>query len=89
MDEAMAASTRQIGQTIRVARNALGTTQRQLALAAGTGLRFIIDLERGKETCELGKTLDVLAALGVRVTLEGPDEASAVPDEASAVPDGS
>ena len=72
----MALSARQVGQTVKAARNALGATQRQLALAAGTGLRFIIDLERGKSTCELGKSLDVLAAVGVRVTLEVPDEAT-------------
>ena len=72
----MVASPRQIGSTVKVARNALGATQRQLALAAGTGLRFVIDLERGKATCEIGKTLDVLNALGVRVILEAPVDAA-------------
>ena len=72
----MSVSPREIGQTIKAVRTTLGATQRQLALAAGTGLRFVIDLEHGKPTCEIGKALDVLRALGVQVTLEPPDEAS-------------
>lgn len=72
----MSVSPREIGQTIRTVRTTLGATQRQLALAAGTGLRFVIDLEHGKSTCEIGKALDVLRALGVQVTLVPPDEAS-------------
>lgn len=72
----MSVSPRDIGETVKSVRNKLGATQRQLALAAGTGLRFVIDLEHGKPTCEIGKALDVLRALGVQVTLEPPDEAS-------------
>ncbi len=72
----MSVSPRNIGETVKSVRNKLGATQRQLALAAGTGLRFVIDLEHGKPTCEIGKALDVLRALGVQVTLEPPDEAS-------------
>lgn len=47
-------------------------TQRELALTSGTGLRFIIDLEKGKETCQIGKALTVLQTLGVKVTLTPP-----------------
>ena len=72
----MSATPRQVGQTIKDVRQALGATQRQLALAAGTGLRFVIDLEKGKATCEIGKALDVLNALGIRLTLEAPPDAS-------------
>lgn len=72
----MSVSPREIGETVKAVRVALGATQRQLALAAGTGLRFVIDLEHGKATCEVGKTLDVLRALGVQVTLEPPNDAS-------------
>ena len=72
----MSVSPRKIGETVKAVRNKLGATQRQLALAAGTGLRFVIDLEHGKPTCEIGKALDVLRALGVQVTLVPPDEAS-------------
>ena len=36
------------------------------------GQRFVIDLERGKETCELGKSLRILQTLGITVTLTPP-----------------
>ena len=38
-------------------------------MTSGTGLRFVIDLERGKPTCQIGKILQVLQALGLRVGL--------------------
>ena len=60
-------SSAQIGQTVREKRKALQLTQPELALAAGVGVRFIVDLEAGKPTVQLQKTLDVLAALGCDV----------------------
>jgi y4mF family transcriptional regulator len=57
---------------VRDTRKRLGVTQKDLALTAGTGLRFVIDLERGKETCELGKSLRILQTLGITVTLTPP-----------------
>ena len=65
----MPTSAAQIGNFIRETRKSLGATQRQLALTAGTGLRFVIDLEKGKPGCHLGKVLAVLNALGVEVQL--------------------
>ena len=62
----------QIGSIIRDTRKRLGVTQKDLALTAGTGLRFVIDLEKGKETCELGKSLRVLQTLGITLTLTPP-----------------
>jgi len=52
-------------------------TQADLALTSGTGLRFIIDLEKGKPTCQLGKVLTVLQTLGIDISLVPPaiDEA--------------
>ena len=50
----------------------LKVTQKDLALTAGTGLRFIIELERGKETCPIGKELTVLQTLGIRLQLTPP-----------------
>ena len=64
----------QIGEAARDARKKLGVTQRELALTAGTGLRFIIDLEKGKTTCQIGKTLTVLNTLGIRITLVPPSK---------------
>ena len=65
-------TVQQIGRTIRETRKKLGVTQKDLALTSGTGLRFVIDLERGKETCEIGKALSVLQTLGIRLTLTPP-----------------
>lgn len=59
-----------IGKWIRDTRKGLGVTQRDLALTSGTGLRFIIDLERGKPTCQLGKVLDVLRTLGLGLEIK-------------------
>lgn len=65
-------TSQQIGRTIRDTRKKLGVTQKDLALTSGTGLRFIIDLEKGKETCEIGKALRVLQTLGIKLTLTLP-----------------
>ncbi|HUV68310.1 MAG TPA: helix-turn-helix domain-containing protein [Terracidiphilus sp.] len=65
-------TTQQIGRMIRDTRKKLGVTQKDLALTSGTGLRFVIDLERGKETCEIGKALTVLQTLGIRLALTPP-----------------
>lgn len=62
----------EIGALIRDTRKRLGVTQKDLALTAGTGLRFVIDLEKGKETCELGKSLRILQTLGITLTLTPP-----------------
>ena len=61
-----------IGKLIRETRKRLGVTQKQLALTAGTGLRFVIDLEKGKPTCEIGKALRILETLGIKLTLMAP-----------------
>jgi len=61
-----------IGVLVRDTRKRLGATQKDLALTAGTGLRFVIDLEKGKETCELGKSLRILQTLGITLTLTPP-----------------
>ena len=66
-------NTEQLGKLIRAKRTLLKVTQKELALAAGTGLRFIIELERGKETCRVGKVFDVLQALGLSLQTSGMD----------------
>ena len=68
----MKVTPRQIGTLIRTTRKNLGVTQKDLALTSGTGLRFIIDLEKGKETCEIGKAMTVLHTLGIKVGLTPP-----------------
>ena len=61
-----------IGKRIRELRRAQGITQAQLAGLANTGIRFIGDLENGKETCHIGKILRVLSTLGVGMYIYSP-----------------
>ncbi|HZL35162.1 MAG TPA: helix-turn-helix transcriptional regulator [Tepidisphaeraceae bacterium] len=56
-----------LGIAIRARRKQLKLTQSHLAMTCGTGLRFIVDLEKGKPTCHVGKTLTVLQSLGLAV----------------------
>lgn len=63
-------TTEQLGQHIKSARKALKLTQPELALVAGVGVRFIVDLESGKPTVQLQKALDVLAALGTDLSIQ-------------------
>ncbi len=66
-------TSKQLGSIIRKTRKGMNVTQKDLALTCGTGLRFIIDLEKGKPTCQIGKILQVLQALGLDVKIEKPD----------------
>lgn len=61
-----------LGALIKETRKGLGLTQEALAMTAGTGLRFLIDLEKGKPTCHLGKALTVLNTLGIEMILTPP-----------------
>jgi HTH-type transcriptional regulator / antitoxin HipB len=65
-----------IGRLIRETRRNLGVTQKALALTSGTGLRFIIELEKGKETAEIGKVLTILQTLGIQLALTPPSAIS-------------
>lgn len=60
-----------LGQAALNARKQLGLTQPQLALAAGVGVRFIVELEAGKPTLRLETILKVLHTLGGSLTVEG------------------
>ena len=72
LEAALRYTTAQIGELIRDIRKRLGVTQKDLALTSGTGMRFVIDLEKGKETCEIGKALTILHTLGIKVILTPP-----------------
>jgi len=64
-------SSQQLGDALRAARKQLGLTQSQLALAAGVGVRFIVELEAGKPTLRLDNVLRVIDALGGEISLDG------------------
>lgn len=69
-------SSEQLGHALRTARKQIGLTQPQLALAAGVGVRFIVDLEAGKPTLQLKNVLRVIEALGGVIELSGLPSAS-------------
>lgn len=62
-------SPQTLGAALRAARKQLRLTQSDLALAAGVGVRFVVDLEAGKPTVRLEQVLRVIDALGGRVSL--------------------
>ncbi|MBN2497107.1 MAG: helix-turn-helix transcriptional regulator [Deltaproteobacteria bacterium] len=57
----------ELGRLIRSRRKEARARQAKLAGLAGVGVRFLSELERGKPTAELGKTLKVLERLGLEV----------------------
>lgn len=70
-----------LGAALRAARKRMGLTQPDLALAAGVGVRFIVDLEGGKPTVRLEQVLRVIDALGGSLTLTGLDAEPAQAEE--------
>jgi len=62
-------NTEQLGVAVRRQRKHLGVTQKELAMVCGTGLRFIVDVEKGKPTCQIGKIFQVLQALGLNLDM--------------------
>jgi y4mF family transcriptional regulator len=62
-----------LGDAVRRARRSRGLRQEDVALSAGTGARFVGELERGKPTVQLDPTLRVLRTLGVNLLLEDGD----------------
>lgn len=58
-----------LGKYIRAVRKQQGLTQADIAGLAAIGNRFVVDLEKGKPTIQLQKTLDVLALLGLELVI--------------------
>ena len=69
-------NSRDFGGLVRRQRRAQGLTQAELAGVSGVGLRYIVDLEKGKPTCSLDKALQVLQMLGVELTAQEPGDAA-------------
>jgi len=63
----------QIGHIIRTERKRQGLRQDELAGASGVGLRFLVEVEGGKETAQIGKVLAVLETLGCKISITAPD----------------
>ncbi|MCY4032830.1 MAG: type II toxin-antitoxin system Y4mF family antitoxin [Hyphomicrobiales bacterium] len=62
---------KKLGAMVKRARKEQGLTQEQLAATTGVGLRFIRELEQGKESCHIGKALRVVSMLGIDVVAGG------------------
>lgn len=62
-----------LGREIRERRKVAGLTQKNAAALAGVGTRFLSELERGKPTSEIGKTMKVLQILGLELYVTSRD----------------
>jgi len=67
-------SPKELGSAVREARKRANLTQAELAFTAGVGVRFIGELEGGKSTAQLGKIMQVLAALGGNLAVRWNDD---------------
>lgn len=61
--------SKNLGLLIRTERKAQKLTQEQLAGLTGVGVRFVRELEAGKESCQIGRALQVAASLGLTVSV--------------------
>lgn len=57
--------TQTLGRLIREERRRQGLTQTELAGLSGVGITYLSNLERGKETSEIGRALNVVSMLGL------------------------
>ncbi len=62
---------KKLGEIVKKTRKEQDLTQEHLAATTGIGVRFIRELERGKESCHIGKALTVVAMLGIDVQVNG------------------
>lgn len=64
-------NSEELGLIIKNYRKSLGLTQAEVALSCGLGMRFISDLENGKPTCQIEKSLLVIQTLGLKISISG------------------
>lgn len=60
---------------LRAVRKSAGLRQDDLAGAVGVSRQFAVDVEKGKPTVQLGKVLQLLAELGIALSVDIPDDA--------------
>lgn len=61
--------TKELGELIRAQRKALGLTQADIAGVGNSGNRFVVELEAGKPTVQLQKTIDTLNLIGLEMVI--------------------
>lgn len=64
----------QLAEIVRRERKRQKVSQIRLSQLADVGVRFVRDLEDGKETVQLDKVLAVLETLGIAVELSSPGD---------------
>lgn len=62
--------TKDLANIIKKRRKEQKLTQSQLAGLSNVGVRFIVDLEAGKETCQVGKVLYILDMQGIKLKID-------------------
>ena len=65
-------TSKEIGKLVRKYRKSQNLLQRQLAGVTGVGERFVVELEAGKPTIQLEKTLKVIKMLGCKIEIVPP-----------------
>ena len=63
-------SSKEFGEFLRARRKELRYTQSYLSELTGLSISFISDVENGKKTVELNRSIDLLSMLGVDLMLE-------------------
>ncbi len=62
-------SVEDLGSRIRTKRKQLGFTLEQVSGLSGASIRFLSELERGKQTIEIGKALNIVNCLGLELVV--------------------
>nr|WP_318718945.1 helix-turn-helix domain-containing protein [uncultured Treponema sp.] len=62
--------TASLGNAIRSRRKELNYTQGYISEITGLSISFLSDLENGKPTAEIGKTIEVINLLGLDILVE-------------------
>ena len=62
------------GEFVKQKRKEAGLTQEEFAMRSGLGLRFVRDLEQGKETVRMDKVNQALAMFGMKAVPGRKDE---------------
>ena len=68
--------TKSLGLLLRNERKAQNLTQEQLAGLTGVGVRFVRELEAGKESCQIGRALQVASSLGLAFSVRSRRESA-------------
>lgn len=63
-------SVSDIGLLVATIRKQQGLTQMDISGLAGVGGRFLVDLEKGKETIQMQKVMNVINLLGLEIIIK-------------------